>query len=91
MIVPTQRPRHMITETPEVEKWLNEAAEMWPAERESRGKLLLRLLEEGYHAVHRRREAAAAEWRETVESTSGALSGVYGKNYLAELREDWPE
>jgi hypothetical protein len=35
--------------------------------------------------------AADAKRLQTVEDTSGALAGVFGTDYLKELREDWPE
>lgn len=81
----------MITETPEVESWLNKAAKLWPNERNSRGKLLFHLLEEGHRAVDKQYEAALAKRRAAIERTSGIFDDVYGDNYLAELREDWPE
>jgi hypothetical protein len=35
--------------------------------------------------------AAARKHEQAVEKTSGALAGVFGADYLKELREDWPE
>jgi hypothetical protein len=89
--MPTARPRHTITETEEIERALNDAAEHWPAERGARGRLLIHLIEEGHRALREEREAAIAKRREAIEHTSGMLSGVYGDSYLAQLREDWPE
>lgn len=87
--MPTTRPRHVVTETERVARALDDAARRWPEER-SRTKLLLRLLDEGHRAVAGQREQRAADRREAVARTSGALTGVYGRDYLAELREDWP-
>jgi hypothetical protein len=81
----------MITETPDVERALNRAAELWPEDRDNRSKLLHRMLQEGHRSIDNQHEAALAERRAAIESTSGALTGVYSENYLAELREDWPE
>lgn len=88
--MPTTRRRHLITETDEVARALDDAAKRWPADGHSRAKLLLRLLEEGHRAVVAQREDHVAARREAVARTCGALTGVYGAGYLTELREDWP-
>lgn len=88
--MPTTRARHVITETDQVARALDEAARRWPGERDNRAKLLLRLVEEGYRAVTGHHEQLAAERRDAVARTSGLLTGLYGEGYLAELREDWP-
>jgi hypothetical protein len=88
--MPTTRPRHLITETDQVARALDDAAKRWPEDRDSRAKLLLHLVEEGHHAlveeVGRRRAARLA----AIRRTSGALSGTYEADYLERLREDWP-
>ena len=91
MCVPTTRPRHVITETDEVARALDAAAKRWPEDRDSRAKLVLRLLGEGYRALGETAGEVAAERRETLRRTSGLLTGVYGPGYLEELRQDWPE
>ncbi|GDY32600.1 hypothetical protein [Gandjariella thermophila] len=80
----------MVTETDEVARALDEAAECWPAERHSRSRLLLRLIEEGHRALREERQRAIDERRSAIDETSGMLTGVYGKDYLERLREDWP-
>jgi len=89
--MPTTRPRHVITETEDVARALDDAAERWPEDRGNRKKLLLRLVKEGHQVALVEQERQTAERREAVTRTSGALTGAYGDNYLAELREDWPE
>jgi len=89
--MPTIRPRHVITETDDVAKALDDAAECWPAERGNRRQLLLRLVQEGHRAMTGREEAGAAHRRDAVARTSGVLTGVYGPDYLSRLRADWPE
>lgn len=88
--MPTTRPRHLITETEQVAQALDDAAERWPAERDNRSKLLLRLVQEGHRAVVGQREAAVRDRQDAVARTSGALTGLYGEGYLRELRKDWP-
>jgi hypothetical protein len=89
--MPTSRPRHTITETDEVARALDEAARRWPRDRHARGKLLQRLVVEGYEALRDHGARAAAVRREAVAQTSGALTGDYGDGYLDDLRSEWPE
>lgn len=88
--MPTTRPRHLVTETDELARALDDAALQWPADSGSRAKLLLHLVYEGHRALISEREHHAAARRDAVTSTAGALTGVYGPNYLEELRRDWP-
>jgi len=88
--MPITRRRHLITETEQVARALDDAARRWPEERGNRAKLLLHLLEEGHLAVVRQRENTMRERREAVARTSGALTGAYGEGYLDESREGWP-
>jgi hypothetical protein len=88
--MPTARPRHTITETEEIERALNDAAEQWPAERNARGRLLMHLIEEGHRALRTQREAAIAKRREAIARSSGMFDDVYEEGYLNELRKDWP-
>jgi hypothetical protein len=89
--MPTTRPRHVITETDPVAAALDDAARRWPEDRESRSKLLVRLVEEGHQAIR----GAAVQRRgarlEAIRQTGGSLTGVYGADYLDELRRDWDE
>jgi hypothetical protein len=80
----------MITESEHVAQALDAAAQRWPGDRSNRSKLLLRLLEEGHRAVLDQRAHNVASQRDAVARTSGVLTGVFGENYLAALREDWP-
>jgi len=81
----------VITETEQIVRALDDAARRWPADRDNRARLLVRLVEEGHRAVISQREHDAEARREAVARTSGALTGAYGDGYLAELRQDWPE
>jgi hypothetical protein len=88
--MPTTRPRHLITETDPVARALDDAAERWPEDRNSRAKLLLHLVEEGHRALARRADQQREARLSAIRRTSGALTGTYGAGYLEELREDWP-
>lgn len=82
--MPTTRPRLAVTETDAIAHALDVAARRWPAQ--TRAQLLARLVEEG--ARHLQDDEARRH--DTIAATSGALTGVYGAGYLAELAEDWP-
>ena len=88
--MPTHRPRHVITETDAVARALDDAARRWPEYREHRGRLIVRLLEEGHRALCETTQREIAQRKAAVARTSGALTGVYGPNYLDDLRRDWP-
>jgi hypothetical protein len=89
--VPTSRRRHVITETDQVARALDDAAERWPEERNNRPRLLLRLLEEGHRAVAGERQQRVRAHQDAIATTSGALTGVYGAGHLDQLRSEWPE
>lgn len=88
--MPTTRRRHLITETDEVARALDDAAKRWPADSHSRPKLILHLLHEGHRAVSEQVHDRLASRQEAVAQTSGALTGAYGDGYLTQLRGDWP-
>lgn len=89
--MPTTRPRHTITETDKVARALDDAAQRWPENKHDRRRLLLHLVEEGQRVALRQHDVHLAERCAAVTHTSGALTGVYGADHLAELRQDWPE
>jgi hypothetical protein len=89
--MPTDRPRHTITETDEVARALHDAARRWPDDSERPGKLLLDLVREGHRTIAVEEEQAIADRRAAIERTGGALTGSYPVGYLERLRQDWPE
>jgi hypothetical protein len=73
----------MITETDEVKAALADAKKRWPDE--TPGQLLQRLIAQGHASL----TDPATERRALIAATSGAGTGLYRQNYLAELRKDW--
>lgn len=69
---------------------LDAAAKRWPEDSNSRSKLVVRLLREGYRALAEEGRQAKADRLEAVRRTSGLLTGVYATTYLEDLRRDWP-
>jgi hypothetical protein len=88
--VPTNRPRHTLTETDDLAAALDDAAKRWPEDADSRSRLLLRLVEAGHDAISEERRAARHRRRDAVWRTRGALSGAYEPGYLERLRNEWP-
>jgi len=89
--MPTRRTRHSITESDDLARALDDAADRWPEDRDARAQLLVRLAREGQHAIQARRDKGADDRRAAVRATSGALTGAYPRGYLDDLREDWRE
>jgi hypothetical protein len=90
-VVPTTRPRHYVTETPELAVALDAAAQRWPGL--SRSQLLVRLALSAAEAERvaekdRRDRRLAALERLSSEGIPGL---EYPPDYLEKLREDWPE
>jgi hypothetical protein len=88
--MPTARPRHTLTETDDLARALDDAARRWPADRDSRTKLLHRLIVEGHRTIVDRDGRLADHRRDAIRRTSGALTGSYAADHLARLRDDWP-
>jgi hypothetical protein len=88
--MPTTKPRHTVTETEDLAAALDAAARRWPEDAGSRTRLLLRLVEAGERTINREHELDLARRRAAVERTAGALTGVYARGSLEELRDEWP-
>ena len=56
----------------------------------NRAKLLRRLLDEGHRALAGSQRREETDRWEAIARTSGALTGVYRPDYLADLRQEWP-
>jgi len=77
-----------VTETDDLAHALDEAARRWPGL--SRGQLLVRLALEGHRAAAQTRDERRRHRLDAVRAHSGCVTGVYGPEYLKNLREDWP-
>lgn len=87
--MPTVRPRHQVTETPDVEHALDVAARRWP--QEPRSKLLVRLVQAGAVVLEQQASETIGRRREAIDRAAGKYAGMFTRDYLDELRQDWPE
>lgn len=87
--MPTTRPRHQITETPAVAHALDLATRRWPGE--PRSQLLLRLIRAGSHTLEEAQSEAVRDRQEAITASSGKYAHAFSQDYLAKLRQDWPE
>lgn len=86
--MPTARPRYQITETPDIERAIDRAAQRWPGEPRSR--LVVHLIFGGEAALADAQAQQRARRMQAITRTAGAYSAAFGPGYLAGLREDWP-
>lgn len=89
--VPTTRPRYSVTETDELRRALDEAARLWPEDRDDRGALLRRVLDEGIERIAARNEERMAKRLADIRAVAGSFSGMYPPGEAARLRDEWPE
>ena len=91
--MPTTRPRHSITETPEVAAAIDQALEVFP-DAGSRAGVLMELIRLGADEVQRRRRSVDEKWadrraavRELSQMCSGELPGM-DVELLKRVREE---
>jgi hypothetical protein len=89
--MPTDHPRHAITETEDISNALGVARQAWPELSDKPGALLRKLILVGRDTLAHDRTAENRERRRVIAETGGALTGVFGAGYQDALREDWPE
>lgn len=87
--MPTLRNRHMITESDELAKAIDEAALLWPEIKDERAELLRRIIEQGIAQVDKANAAKTARRAKAVKALAGSLDwpADWRKRQLAE----WPE
>jgi hypothetical protein len=86
--MPTLRKRHSVTETPDVEAALEDAATKWPEHREDRARLLRDLINAGHDSIRPSVDQAVAARREKLIAAAGTFA--YPAGYLSDLRDEWP-
>lgn len=88
--MPTTRPRHAITETPEIARAIDDAAVVWPELRDDRTALLRKLIETGRMAAVRATDERTVAVRRAIRDGAGAATGDYPRGAAVELKREWP-
>ncbi|MET9327541.1 hypothetical protein [Tsukamurella sp. NPDC003166] len=89
--MPTTRPRHAITETPEIAHALEVARRRWPTHADSPSRLLRELIAAGADAVDESTESEIERRVAVANRLAGSMTGTFPDGYLEELRSEWPE
>ena len=89
-LMPTTRPRHMITESDELSSALDVAADRWPELAGNRSKLLRKILEVGIDSLASSSETARKSRLEHINKIAGSMSDTWPANWKEELGADWP-
>ena len=88
--MPTLRQRHAITETDDVARAIDMAAEAWPELRDDRAGLLRRIIALGAERLEESGAERTARRLAAIRMHAGALDGVYLDDEAQALREEWP-
>ena len=88
--MPTARQRHMITETEQLARALEEAATIWPEYRNKRAELLRQIIDQGSEVVHSLAEKKVQKRLNAIENISGAYTDIWPDNWREETRQEWP-
>ncbi|MEP6481339.1 MAG: hypothetical protein ABJA94_04955 [Rhodoglobus sp.] len=87
--MPTARPRYQITETDEVARALDAAAQRWPGEPRSR--LLVRLVIDNGRAASEVNDEESARRLRALDELAGSFPGLSSAGWRDALRLEWPE
>lgn len=89
--MPTDRPRHTLTETDDLSAALRLAAQRWPQDAGRPSRLLRRLVSAGAQAIAPGQRRAHERRRAAIERHHGQFTGLYPPGYLKKLRDEWPD
>ncbi len=89
--MPTTRPRHAITETPEIAHALEVARRRWPAHAESPSRLLRELISAGAESIDAQSESEIEQRLAALRRVAGRRTEWFPEGYLENLRSEWPD
>lgn len=89
--MPTNRHRHMITETENVAQALEVAAEAWPEHRGDKGALLKMLLATGKESLESKKQLQRIMRIQAIQEAANKFEGVWPSNWREEVQGEWPE
>ena len=88
--MPTQRARHMITESDELSASLDKAAGLWP-DCKSRTELLRLLIEEGSKALVLKADNVATQRMAALQSLQKIGTGLWPTDFDKQRKSEWQE
>lgn len=88
--MPTQRKRHMITESDRITQALDAVAARWPELANDPSQQLRRVLEIGIEQLLAETAAIRAERTAVLGKIAGSMPEVWPSNWREELRDEWP-
>jgi hypothetical protein len=86
--MPTQRTRHMITESAELSESLDQAADHWP-DCKSRAELLRLLIEEGSRSLLFNAETVRSKRLDALRSFQELSAGMWPTNFDEQRKSEW--
>ena len=87
--MPTTLPRTQVTHTPAIAHALEVASLRWPSATPL--ELIQAIAEDWVAAAESEQREKSLTRAARIRANAGRFSGVYGDNYLAEIREGWRE
>jgi hypothetical protein len=88
--MPTNRPRHMITESDQLSEALASAAELWPEAKGDRGRLLRHVLEAGIETVTKGHNDRRSLRRAAIAHAAGSMTEVWPEDWRRDAMGEWP-
>ncbi|MCL2654075.1 MAG: hypothetical protein FWD63_09875 [Propionibacteriaceae bacterium] len=85
--MPTVLPRRVVTETPDVRQWLDDAALAWP--ESNRNVLAKRLMEVGHRQVGGSQAQEVSRRRQAIAAASGTMPGLWPAGWYAAYKDEW--
>lgn len=89
--MPTARQRHMITETDELSRAIDDAGVLWPENKGERTVLLRRIITAGIESVESASEMRKHSRVEALTKYAGKFSGMWPAGWHQTMVEEWPE
>ena len=87
--MPTLLPRRTVTETSDVQKWLDDTALIWPDALGNRNVLAKRLMAAGYAQVTDAQTQQVGQRRQAIRSASGSMPGLWPAGWYADYKDEW--
>jgi len=88
--MPTQRIRHMITESDELSACLDKAAKLWPEYADERAELLRQVIALGRQVVETRSQNTLNNRLEALKRLSENFSGTWPADFDEQRKSEWP-